>query len=54
MRLFSPKGDTKLRIMTLQEATPYIDAKLRDPKADSRLEDFNKDLMSKAIIDRRF
>jgi len=54
VRLYSPTGEKSLRIMTLQEATPYIDAKLRDPKADSRLEDFNKELKSKAIIEMRY
>ena len=54
VRLFRPNGDqTPLRIMTLEEATPMIDGILRNPKAAERLEDYNKQLREKAIIDIR-
>lgn len=54
VRLFRPNGDqTPLRIMTLEEATPMIDAILRNPKAAERLEDYNRQLRERAIIDIR-
>ncbi len=54
VRLFRPNGDqSPLRIMTLEEATPMIDNILRSPKAAERLEDYNKQLREKAIIDIR-
>lgn len=54
VRLFRPNGDqTPLRIMTLEEATPMIDGILRNPKAAERLEDYNRQLREKAIIDIR-
>ena len=54
VRLFRPNGDTTpLRIMTLEEATPMIDAKLRGPKAQERIEDYLKSLRDKALIDIR-
>jgi len=39
--------------MTLQEATPVIDAILRDPKAQSRLGSYAEELKRKAVIDIR-
>ena len=54
VRLFRPNGDNSpLRIMTLEEATPMIDAKLRGPKAQDRIEDYLKSLRDKALIDIR-
>ncbi|MBQ4126333.1 MAG: SurA N-terminal domain-containing protein [Desulfovibrio sp.] len=53
VRLFRPNGDQTNRIMTLQEATPMIDAILRDPKAQSRLGDYAEELKRKAVIDIR-
>lgn len=52
--LFRPNGDrSPLRIMTLEEATPLIDGVLRAPKAEERLEDYNKQLKDRAVIDIR-
>ena len=53
VRLFRPSGDQTNRIMTLQEATPMIDAILRDPKAQSRLGSYAEELKRKAVIDIR-
>ncbi len=54
VRLFRPNGDNSpLRIMTLEEATPMIDAKLRGPKAQERIEEYLKSLRDKALIDIR-
>lgn len=54
VRLFRPNGDTTpLRIMTLEEATPMIDARLRGPKAQERIDDYLKSLRDKALIDIR-
>ena len=53
VRLYRPNGDQTNRIMTLQEATPMIDAILRDPKAQSRLGSYAEELKRKAVIDIR-
>ncbi len=54
VRLFRPNGDNSpLRIMTLEEATPMIDAKLRGPRAQERIEEYLKSLRDKALIDIR-
>ncbi|MDO4839840.1 MAG: peptidylprolyl isomerase [Desulfovibrionaceae bacterium] len=54
VRLFRPNGDNSpLRIMTLEEATPMIDAKLRGPKAQERIDEYLKSLRDKALIDIR-
>ncbi len=54
VRLFRPNGDNSpLRIMTLEEATPMIDAKLRGPRAQERIDEYLKSLRDKALIDIR-
>ncbi len=54
VRLFRPNGDNSpLRIMTLEEATPMIDAILRGPKAEARIEEYTRSLRDKAVIDIR-
>ncbi len=54
VRLYRPNGDNSpLRVMTLEEATPQIDALLRAPKAEARIEEYTKSLREKAVIDIR-
>lgn len=50
--LFRPGGGEE-KIMTLQEATPQIDAILRQPKARERFDGYTKQLRDKAVIDIR-
>lgn len=50
--LFRPGGGEE-KIMTLQEATPQIDAILRQPKARERFDDYTKQLRDRAVIDIR-
>lgn len=52
VRLFRPGGGDE-KPLTLQEASPQIDAILRQPKAKGRFEDYSKQLRSKALIDVR-
>ncbi len=54
VRLFRPNGDNSpLRVMTLEEATPQIDAMLRAPKAEARIGEYLQSLRDKAVIDIR-
>ncbi len=54
VRLFRPNGDNSpLRVMTLEEATPQIDAILRAPKAEARIGEYLQSLRDKAVIDIR-
>lgn len=50
--LFRPGGGEEKQL-TLQEATPQIDAILRMPKARGRFEDYSKQLRDKAVIEIR-
>lgn len=50
--LFRPGGG-KETPLTLQQATPQIDAILRQPKAKDRFEDYSAQLRKKAVIDIR-
>ncbi|MDR3357303.1 MAG: SurA N-terminal domain-containing protein [Desulfovibrio sp.] len=52
VRLFRPEGGAE-RILTLEEATPRIDAILREPKATERFEEYTSGLKNRAIIDIR-
>lgn len=52
VRLYRPGGGDE-KPLTLQEATPQIDAILRHPKAKDRFEDYSKQLRNKALIDIR-
>jgi peptidyl-prolyl cis-trans isomerase SurA len=52
VRLFRPGGGTE-KTLSLEEATPQIDAILREPKAMERFEEYTSGLRSKAIIDKR-
>jgi peptidyl-prolyl cis-trans isomerase SurA len=52
VRLSRPGGGAE-RILTLEEATPRIDAILREPKATERFEEYTSSLKNKAIIDVR-
>lgn len=52
VRLFRPGGGEE-KPMTLKEATPQIDAILRQPKAKGRFEDYAAQLKKKAVIDIR-
>jgi peptidyl-prolyl cis-trans isomerase SurA len=52
VRLFRPGGGAE-KILTLEEATPRIDAILREPKATERFEEYTSSLKNKAIIDIR-
>lgn len=52
VHLFRPGGGEE-KPLTLQEATPQIDAILRQPKAKGRFEDYSKQLRNKAVIDIR-
>lgn len=50
--LFRPGGGEE-KILTLQEATPQIDAILRQPKARERFDDYTRQLKDRAVIDIR-
>ena len=50
--LFRPGGGAE-KPLTLEEATPQIDAILRQPKARERFEDYSRQLREKAVIDIR-
>lgn len=50
--LFRPGGGEE-KIMSLQEATPQIDAILRQPKARERFDDYTTQLRNRAVIDIR-
>lgn len=50
--LFRPGGGEEKQL-TLEEATPQIDAILRHPKAQGRFEDYSRQLRKKAVIDIR-
>ncbi|MDR2574548.1 MAG: peptidylprolyl isomerase [Desulfovibrio sp.] len=52
VRLFRPGGGEE-KPLTLEEATPRIDALLREPKARERFEEYAAGLKNKAIIDIR-
>ena len=52
VRLFRPGGGEE-RILTLEEATPMIDALLRHPKAKERFDEYSSQLKRKAVIDIR-
>ncbi|MDR0816140.1 MAG: SurA N-terminal domain-containing protein [Desulfovibrio sp.] len=52
VRLFRPGGGVE-KPLTLEEATPQIDAILRQPKAVERFEEYSAQLRNKAIIDIR-
>lgn len=52
IHLFRPGGGEEKQL-TLQEATPQIDAILRMPKARGRFEDYSRQLRDKAVIDIR-
>ncbi|MDR1777341.1 MAG: SurA N-terminal domain-containing protein [Desulfovibrio sp.] len=52
VRLYRPGGGEE-KLLTLEEATPRIDAILREPKAMERFEEYTTGLKSKAIIDKR-
>ncbi len=52
VHLFRPGGGTE-KTLSLEEATPQIDAILRQPKARERFEDYSSQLRSKAVIDIR-
>jgi peptidyl-prolyl cis-trans isomerase SurA len=52
VRLFRPGGGEE-KALTLEEATPRIDAILREPKATERFEEYTSSLKNKAIIDIR-
>lgn len=50
--LFRPGGGEEKQL-SLEEATPQIDAILRHPKAKGRFEDYSRQLRKKAVIDIR-
>ena len=52
VHLFRPGGGADKQL-TLEQATPQIDAILRQPKAVERFEDYTSQLRSKAVIDIR-
>jgi peptidyl-prolyl cis-trans isomerase SurA len=52
VRLFRPGGGAE-KILTLEEATPRIDAILREPKAAERFEEYTSGLKNRAIIEKR-
>lgn len=52
VHLFRPGGGAD-KPLTLQQATPQIDAILRQPKAMERFEDYTAQLRNKAVIDIR-
>ena len=53
VHLFRPGGSSDLKILTLEEAKPQIDAILRQPKAMERFDDYTGQLRKKAVIDIR-
>ena len=53
VHLFRPGGGSELKILTLEEAKPQIDAILRQPKAMERFDDYTGQLRKKAVIDIR-
>ena len=53
VHLFRPGGSSELKILTLEEAKPQIDAILRQPKAMERFDDYTGQLRKKAVIDIR-
>ena len=53
VHLFRPGGDNAEKQLTLEQATPQIDAILRQPKAMERFEDYTSQLRNKAVIDIR-
>jgi peptidyl-prolyl cis-trans isomerase SurA len=53
VRLYNPTGDNEYRPLTLEEATPRIDAILRQPKAKERFEEYTTRLRNNAVIDVR-
>lgn len=52
VHLFRPGGGEE-KLLTLEQATPQIDAILRQPKAKDRFEDYSRQLREKAVIDIR-
>ena len=52
VHLFRPGGGPETPL-TLEQATPQIDAILRQPKAKDRFEDYSRQLREKAVIDIR-
>lgn len=52
VHLFRPGGGAE-KPLSLEEATPQIDAILRQPKAKERFEDYSRQLREKAVIDIR-
>ena len=52
VHLFRPGGGAE-KPLTLEQATPQIDAILRQPKARDRFEDYSGQLREKAVIDIR-
>ncbi|WP_260424663.1 MULTISPECIES: SurA N-terminal domain-containing protein [unclassified Desulfovibrio] len=52
VHLFRPGGGAA-RMLTFEEAKPQIDARLRQPKAMERFEDYSAQLRRKAVIDIR-
>lgn len=52
VHLFRPGGGVE-KPLTLEQATPQIDAILRQPKARERFEDYSGQLREKAVIDIR-
>ena len=52
VHLFRPGGGEE-KLLTLEQATPQIDAILRQPKAKGRFEDYSRQLREKAVIDIR-
>lgn len=52
VHLFRPGGGEE-KPLTLEQATPQIDAILRQPKARDRFEDYSRQLREKAVIDIR-
>ncbi|OXS30259.1 MAG: peptidylprolyl isomerase [Desulfovibrio sp. MES5] len=53
VHLFRPGGSSEMKILTLEEAKPQIDAILRQPKAMERFDDYTGQLRKKAVIDIR-
>lgn len=53
VHLFRPGGNSEMKILTLEEAKPQIDAILRQPKAMERFDEYTGQLRKKAVIDIR-
>ena len=53
VHLFRPGGSSEMKILTLEEAKPQIDAILRQPKAMERFDEYTGQLRKKAVIDIR-